>query len=146
MIVVLYVAHGLSLRTSTALLGTMIGLAVTTALGVVGANAARLSGVASEDAFQLSLLLGENGAAALRGLFLCGGVRAGLGVLNDVPITRASAVWELRAAEPDAQRRTLFSRTMRIGHDHVAPTVYTIVFAYMGASLPILLLLQLYGL
>lgn len=146
MIVVLYVAHGLSLRTSTALLGTMIGLAVTTALGVVGANAARLSGVASEDAFQLSLLLGENGASALRGLFLCGVVLAGLGVLNDVTITQASAVWELRAADPDADRRTLFSRAMRIGRDHIASTVYTIVFAYMGASLPILLLVQLYGL
>ena len=146
MVVVLYVAHGLSLRTSTALLGTMLGLAVTTVLGVIGANAARLSGVASEDSYQLSLLLGEHGATALRGLFLCGVVLAGLGVLNDVTITQASAVWELRAADPDADRRTLFSRAMRIGRDHIASTVYTIVFAYMGASLPILLLVQLYGL
>lgn len=146
MTVVLYLAHGFSLRTSTALLGTLVGLGLTTALGVGVASWARLSGVTSEDSYRLAQLLGESGATSLRGLFLCGLVLAGLGVLNDVTITQASAVWELRAASPGASRRELFRGGMRIGQDHIASTVYTIAFAYTGAALPVLLLLELYGL
>ncbi|WP_233571518.1 YibE/F family protein [Cellulomonas triticagri] len=146
MAVVLYLAHGLSLRTSAALLGTLAGLAATTALGVVAAQWARLSGVSSEDSYRLSQLLGESGATSLRGLFLSGLVLAGLGVLNDVTITQASAVWELRAASPGATRRELFRGGMRIGRDHIASTVYTIAFAYTGAALPVLMLLEIYQL
>ncbi|VTR78843.1 YibE/F family protein [Cellulomonas hominis] len=146
MVVVLYLAHGLSLRTSAALLGTLAGLALTAGLGVLGASWAHLSGVTSEDSYRLAQLLGDSGATSLRGLFLCGLVLAGLGVLNDVTITQASAVWELRAASPGASRRELFRGGMRIGRDHIASTVYTIAFAYTGAALPVLLLLEIYQL
>lgn len=146
MVVVLYLAHGFSDRTSTALLGTLVGLGLTAGLGVLGAEAAHLSGVTSEDSYRLAGLLGETGATALRGLFLCGVVLAGLGVLNDVTITQASAVWELRASSPTASVRELFSRGMRIGRDHIASTIYTIAFAYTGAALPVLLLVQVYQL
>lgn len=146
MVVVLYLAHGLSRRTTTALLGTMAGLAVTAALGAVAARAAHLTGVATEDAYRLAQLTGQLDGTALRGLFLCGVVLAGLGVLNDVTITQASAVWELRESDPGADRRSLFRRGMRIGRDHIASTVYTIAFAYAGAALPVLLLLEVYRL
>ncbi len=146
MVVVLYLAHGFSARTSTALLGTLVGLGLTAGLGVLAADAARLSGVTSEDSYRLAGLLGEQGATSLRGLFLCGLVLAGLGVLNDVTITQASAVWELRASAPATSRLDLFRRGMRIGRDHIASTVYTIAFAYTGAALPVLLLVQLYEL
>lgn len=146
MYVVLYLAHGLSRRTSTALLGTMAGLGVTAGLGVIAARAAHITGVTSEDSFRLAGLLGQTDSTALRGIFLCGVVLAGLGVLNDVTITQASAVWELRSADPDATPRELFGRAMRIGRDHIASTVYTIAFAYAGASLPLLLLVEIYQL
>jgi len=146
MFVVLYLAHGFSRRTTTALLGTMAGLGVTAALGVVAARAAHLTGISTEESYRLAMLTGQLDGTALRGLFLAGVVLAGLGVLNDVTITQASAVWELRASDPDAPRGALFSRGMRIGRDHIASTVYTIAFAYAGASLPILLLLQVYRL
>lgn len=146
MTVVLYLAHGVSLRTSTALLGTLAGLALTTGLGVLGAQWARLNGGATEDSYQLAQLLGDTGATSLRGLFLCGLVLAGLGVLNDVTITQASAVWELKTVSPGANRRDLFRGGMRIGRDHIASTVYTIAFAYAGAALPVLMLLQIYQL
>ncbi|RYV50115.1 YibE/F family protein [Pengzhenrongella frigida] len=146
MYVVLYLAHGLSRRTSTALLGTMAGLGVTAGLGVIAASAAHITGVTSEDSFRLASLLGQSDSTALRGIFLCGVVLAGLGVLNDVTITQASAVWELRSADPEATRRDLFTQAMRIGRDHIASTVYTIAFAYAGASLPLLLLVEVYQL
>jgi uncharacterized membrane protein len=63
-----------------------------------------------------------------------------------VTITQSSAVWELRAAGPELSRRELFTSAMRIGRDHIASTIYTIVFAYTGAGLSILLVLFLYDL
>ena len=58
-----------------------------------------------------------------------------------VIITQSSAVWELRAAAPSMTRRELFAAGMRIGRDHIASTIYTIVFAYAGSALAVLLLL-----
>lgn len=144
MTVVGYLTHGLSLRTSTALLGTFVGLALIAGLGALGAWAASLNPVTGEEDYRLAGLLGEHGLATLRGVFLAGVVLAGLGVLNDVTITQVSAVWELRAANPAASWRRLFTGGMRIGRDHVASTIYTIAFAYVGASLPVLLILQMY--
>jgi uncharacterized membrane protein len=70
-------------------------------------------------------------------------VIASLGILNDVTVTQASAVWELRDLDPTAPPRRLFAGAMRIGRDHIASSVYTIVFAYAGAALPVLLLINL---
>jgi len=67
-------------------------------------------------------------------------------VLNDVTITQASAVWELRGAGPELTRRQLFTAATQIGRDHIASTIYTIVFAYTGTALAVLMLIQLYGL
>ncbi len=72
---------------------------------------------------------------------LCAIIIGGLGVLNDVTITQSSAVWELRAAAPEMSRAKIFASAMRIGRDHIASTIYTIVFAYAGAALTVLLLL-----
>ncbi|GCD19827.1 membrane protein [Cellulomonas algicola] len=143
-VAVLYLAHGFSLRTTTALLGTLGGLLMVTVLGVVGARMAHLHPGSTEDTYQLARLLGDDGVRILQGVFLSGVVLAGIGVLNDVTITQASAVFELRASDPTASWRGLFARGMRIGRDHIASTVYTIAFAYAGASLPVLLLLELY--
>lgn len=140
MFVVLYLAHGFTARTTTALLGTIAGLAVTGGLGWWATGAANLTGLTGEDALQLPAYAP---AVDLRGVVLCGLILAGLGVLNDVTITQASAVWELHATRPEASRRELFTSAMRIGRDHIASTVYTIAFAYVGAALPLLLLVSL---
>jgi len=141
MLVVLYLAHGFSARTTTALIGTLFGLGMVTALGAIGQSAARVTGLATEENF---VLQGFDAELDLSGLVLCGIIVAGLGVLNDVTITQASAVWELHQISPDLPARTLFASAMRIGRDHIASTVYTIVFAYAGASLPLLLLFEVY--
>ncbi|MDO8108094.1 YibE/F family protein [Isoptericola sp. b441] len=146
MVVVLYLAHGFSRRTTTALLGTLAGLLVSAGLGTAAAVTTHLTGIATEDGYRLAQLTGQLDGTALRGIVVCGMVLAGLGVLNDVTITQASAVWELHAAAPHADRRTLFGRAMRIGRDHIASTVYTIAFAYAGAALPVLMLLEIYRL
>lgn len=141
MTAVLYLAHGLSTRTTTALMGTVFGLLATTGLAVWASSAASLNGLTDEDAYALSTF---TTGTDLRGIVLCGLVVAGLGILNDVTITQVSAVWEIKALAPRAGFRELFSSGMRVGRDHLASTVYTIAFAYAGAALPTMLLLSLY--
>lgn len=140
MTVVLYLAHGFTLRTSTALVGTLLGLVATAGLAAWASGAAHLTGLTGEDALDLRAYAPD---VSLRAVLLCGIVLAGLGVLNDVTITQASAVWELHAAAPEAGVRRLFASGMRIGRDHIASTIYTIAFAYVGAALPLVLLVSM---
>ncbi len=141
MFVVLYLAHGFSARTTTALLGTLFGLGLSAVLGAVAVAAAHLTGFNDENTVQL---LQFDPTLDFSGLVLAATVVAGLGILNDVTITQASAVWQLQEAAPAAGWRELFRRGMAIGRDHIASTIYTIVFAYAGAALPLLLIFELY--
>ena len=141
MFVVLYLAHGPSVRTSAALAGTLLGIGITGGDRPVRVTGATLSGSADENAAFLGAFAGD---LSFQGLLTCAVVVAGLGVLNDVTITQASAVWELREAGPGLSRRAVFTSAMRIGRDHIASTIYTIVFAYAGSALAVLLLLSLY--
>src|SRR4051812_15641602 len=140
MFVVLYLAHGFSARTTTALVGTLFGLALVTGLGALAVWVSRLTGFSSEETIQLQQY---DPTLNFSGLVIAGVVVAGLGVLNDVTITQASAVWQLNEVDPELPWRQLFSRGMAIGRDHIASTVYTIVFAYAGAALPLLLLFEI---
>lgn len=140
MFVVLYAAHGFSARTSTALVGTLFGLVTAAFLGWGATKWAHLTGVSAEDDYILAAAAPH---LSLTSVVMCGIIVAGLGVLNDVTITQASAVWELADDDPDQKK--LFSKAMRIGRDHIASTVYTIAFATAGASLPVLLLIAIYN-
>jgi uncharacterized membrane protein len=142
MFVVLYLAHGFSARTTTALVGTLFGLTLVAVLGAVAVSAARLTGLTSEETVQLQTF---DPTLDFSGLVLAGVVVAGLGVLNDVTITQASAIWQLHEVDPGMTWRELYSRGMAVGRDHIASTVYTIVFAYAGAALPLLLLFEVYA-
>jgi uncharacterized membrane protein len=138
MFVALYAAHGFSARTTTALVGTLFGLILIALLGYGATRWAHLTGVAAEDDYVLAAAAPD---LRLTSVVICGIIVAGLGVLNDVTITQASAVWEL--ADQGASQRRLFSRAMRIGRDHIASTVYTIAFATAGTSLSVLLLIKI---
>ena len=141
MYVVLYTTHGFSIRTSAALAGTLAGIALTAAIGSWAVGAAHLTGVNDEAG---GILTTFAGGLDFQALLVAAVVISGLGVLNDVTITQASAVWELRGAAPDMTRRAIFVSAMRIGRDHIASTIYTIVFAYAGTALLLLLVVALY--
>ncbi len=136
-LVAIYLAHGLHLSTTVAVLGTFASLALTGILAWVFVEACRFTGLASEEAAFLSISSGE---IDLRGLLLAGIIIGSLGVLDDVTVTQVSAVSELRRANPGWSRRRLYGSALRIGRDHIASTVNTLVLAYAGASLPLLLL------
>jgi uncharacterized membrane protein len=140
MLTTLYLAHGVSARTTTAILGTLVSLLLTGLLAVVFVDAVHLSGIASEEAAFLQISAQQ---INLEGLLLGGIMIGALGVLDDVTVTQASAVWELHAANPAFRFGSLYRSAVRIGRDHIASTVNTLVLAYAGASLPLLILLIL---
>ncbi len=134
--VVLYLAHGVSMRTSSALLGTLVSLFVAGALSALAISTMKLTGLSGDQTMNLQVYQGN---ISISGLLLAGFIIGALGVLNDVTITQASAAFELAAAgEPS--RLATFRAAMRVGRDHIASTVYTLIFAYAGSALPLLLL------
>lgn len=138
MVIALYLAHGVSTRTSTALFGTVLGIVITGILGAWMTSWANLGIAYSEDGY----LLVDTTDLGMTDIIVCAILITGLGVLNDVTITQASAVWELAAAAPEMKPGQLFSRAMRIGRDHIASTVYTITFAYVGSALMTLIIVS----
>jgi uncharacterized membrane protein len=133
----LYLAHGINARTTSAVLGTLASLALTGALALIFVEAARFTGLSSEEATFLQVTADQ---INLQGLLLGGVIIGALGVLDDVTVTQASAVWELHVTNPLLGARSLYSSALRIGRDHIASTVNTLVLAYVGASLPLMIL------
>ncbi|MFD0200586.1 YibE/F family protein [Saccharothrix carnea] len=142
MFVVLYLTHGLSARTSTAVLGTLVSLALIGVLGALFSAFGKLTGL-DQDTANLVSLLGHG--IDTRGLLLAGTIIGALGVLDDVTVTQTSAVWELRRANPSLNFRDLYAAGSRIGRDHLSSVVNTLVMAYAGAALPLLLAFSLSG-
>jgi uncharacterized membrane protein len=128
----LYLAHGFRPLTHVAFAGTALALLVTFGLAALVLALAQFSGFSSEE----SLYLAVAGDVDIRGLLLAGVVLGALGALDDVTVTQASAVWELRPPSRTWGWRDLAQAGLRIGRDHIASTVNTLLLAYAGASMP----------
>ena len=136
-LVTIPLAHGLGAKSMAALLGTAASLLLTAGLAVLFTGLTHLTGLSSEEAIFLQLGQAD---LSLEGLLLAGMVIGALGVLDDVTISQASTVLALRRANPALSFGELFARALQVGRDHVSATVNTLVLAYVGASLPALLL------
>lgn len=139
MIVAIYSSQGFSIRSSVAIVGTLGALAVAGTVGALFTSASHFTGFSDDSTKFLVAIVGD---VDVRGLLLAGLIIGALGVLDDVTVTQTAAVWEIAAANPRATRRSMFASAMRIGRSHVSATVNTLVLAYVGASLPLLLLLS----
>ena len=137
MLATVSLAHGWGPKSLAAMLGTAVSLALVALLALAFTNLTHLTGLSSEEA---TLLLRNGADVSLEGLLLAGIVIAALGVLDDVTVSQASTVLALRAANPTLGYRQLYGRALRVGQDHVSATVNTLVLAYVGASLPVLLI------
>jgi uncharacterized membrane protein len=136
MFAALYLTHGVNVHTSVAVAGTLASLVLTGVLGAVFTASMQLSGLASDDSAALAV---TRDSLDLRGLLLAGIVIGALGVLDDVTVTQAVTVAEMT---PGATSRWgLYRAAIRVGRAHVGSAVNTIVLAYAGASLPLLLLI-----
>lgn len=141
LMVTLYLTYGWNLKTHAAVLGMVIVLLITGALAGIFVSTTRLTGSGDENALFLMQML--NTQLNLRGLLLGGMIIGSLGVLDDLVTTQSSAVFELHHVNPILGFGQLFRSVMRIGQDHVAATVNTLVLAYAGAALPMLLMFSL---
>jgi uncharacterized membrane protein len=130
-------AHGWGAKSLAALLGSVASLILTALLALLFTDLTHLTGLSSEEAIFLQI---GNADVSLQGLLLAGMVIGALGVLDDVTISQASTVLALRRANPALPLRRLFGLALEVGRDHVSATVNTLVLAYVGAALPILLL------
>ncbi|MBI5952112.1 MAG: YibE/F family protein [Chloroflexi bacterium] len=139
--VTLYLTYGWTLKTHAAVLSMIVVLLITGALSALFVVFAKLNGTGDENVMFLMQLMET--PINLRGLLLGGMIIGALGVLDDLVTTQASAVFELHHANPNFGFRALYNSAMRIGQDHVAATVNTLVLAYAGASLPMLLMFSL---
>jgi uncharacterized membrane protein len=139
--VTLYLTYGWNLKTHAAVLSMVLVLLITGTLAALFVTFTKLTGSGDENALFLLQML--NTQINLRGLLLGGMIIGALGVLDDLVTTQASAVFELHHANPSLGFGGLFRSAMRIGQDHVAATVNTLVLAYAGASLPMLLMFTL---
>ncbi len=138
----LYVTHGPNPLTHIAAIGAFGSLALTVGLSYLVLLFADFTGFASEEAFYLSVVPGLD----LSGLLLAGIVLGTIGALDDVTVTQASTVWEVSKANPSLGQGEIFAAGIRVGRDHIASTVNTLLLAYAGAAMPLLILFSLSGL
>ena len=133
-----YLSHGIKKKTHVAVAGTMISLLLS---GLLAANfmlSAHLTGFSSEEAGFLSVMTDDS--LDIRGLLLAGIIISLLGTLDDVAVSQASFVQQLKEVNPKSSFKDLFTRAMKVGQDHISSMVNTLVLVYAGASLPLLLL------
>jgi len=139
LLLAIYFVHGVSWSTTAAMVGTYAAVAVTMALGMGFSDAARLTGLGTEDAI---FLISAAPQVALRGLLLAGLLIGALGALTDITIVQASVVRELAHTDATLGLRQLYQRGMNVGRDHVGSLVNTLVLAYTGSGLSLFLLLH----
>jgi uncharacterized membrane protein len=143
-VLTLSLTEGLRRTTLAASAGTIIALLLTAGIAAVTTMAARFSAAqGSEEIIYLFPLLGDR--LDLGALLLAATILGALGVLDDVTVTQAAAVVALRDADPGSPRTRIFGHALAVGRSHIAATVNTLVLAYLGAGLPLLLLFAIGG-
>lgn len=138
LLLAVYFVHGVNWKTSAALAGTLVAVLLTLGLAWAATGLLNLSGLSSEEAMYAGVFTGVD----LVGLYLAGVVVGTLGALTDVTITQAAVVQALAATDPHMSRSELYRRGMRVGFDHIGSLINTLVLAYVGGALPLLVLLQ----
>jgi uncharacterized membrane protein len=142
MLVMMPLSYGIGAKAMAAWLGTAISLLLAAGLAYAFAHIAHLSGAATDESVYLGA---SQSRLSLQGLLVAGMVIGALGVLVDLTVSQASTVIALRRVNPSLGFGGLFRGALEVGHDHIAATVATLVFAYAGASLPVLLIFSVGG-
>jgi len=133
-----YLSHGLNKKTTVAIAGSVVALIITCILGYIFINLCYLTGLSSEEAGMLSI--SRSGALNMKGLLLAGLVIGALGVLDDITVSQAAIVSELVTTAKLVKMKEIYDSAMNIGKDHITSMVNTLVLAYAGAALPLLLI------
>lgn len=133
-----YLSHGINIKTTMSVIGTLFTLIITGILAGFYTNFSQLTGYSSEEA---TFLQSANPITFnMQGILLAGIIIGLLGILDDITISQAAIVYQLKKTSPKLTFKELYSKGMDIGHDHIASMVNTLVLVYAGAAMPLLLL------
>ena len=136
--VIFLLSHGIGKKTWVAMAGTLIAMLITGALIVIFVNYTKLTGFSSEEAGFIQAMF--PGLINMKNLLIAGMLIATLGLLDDITISQAAIVEELKKANPKLTFGKLYRQAMKVGRDHIASMINTLILVYAGASFPLLLL------
>lgn len=138
MTISVYLSHGFNKKTSIALIGTLISLIITAILASIYTKAARLTGYSTDEATFLIQLIDK--PLNMQGILLASFIISSIGILDDITVSQVSTIVELFKANPALKWPDLFKRSMKVGRDHISSMVNTLVLAYTGSALPLVML------
>jgi len=136
--VTFYLSHGISKKTHVAIAGTFLSLVITSILALIFVKLSKLSGFSSDEA--MFLQLGGENIVNIRNLLLSGIIIGTLGILDDVTISQAAIVYQLKKINSQLSPWEIFEKSMSIGKDHISSMINTLILVYAGASFPLLLM------
>ncbi len=132
--------HGLKVKTYVAILGVIFSVIIVAILAKITINWSGLIGLASEESLYINLYADKQ--INLVQLLLAGIILGAVGVMNDIALTQSSIVDQFKKSHPDANWKEIFKKSMIVGNDHISSVINTLFLAYMGVSLPLILLIQ----
>jgi uncharacterized membrane protein len=138
MTISVFLSHGFNRKTAIAFLGTLISLIITGILSIIYTAAVRLTGYSTDEATFLVQLIDKQ--INMQGVLLASLIIGGIGILDDITVSQVSTILEIFKANPTFNWRELFARSMKVGRDHIASMVNTLVLAYTGSALPLVML------
>lgn len=133
-----YLSHGWNKKTTVAIVGTIISLVITGILASIFVGLAKITGFSSEEASFVQII--HQGSVDIKGLLLAGIIISGIGVFDDITVSQAAIVVQLKETSPKLTLHNLYTKAMSVGHDHIASVVNTLVLVYTGSVLPLLVL------
>ena len=137
----IFFTHGFNRESAVAYAGTMLAVLITSLVALLAVYQTDLTGFVSGES--VSLNFATNGILDFTGLLLGAIIIGVLGVLDDIAITQAAVVTELFQSNRSLSRKEVYTKALRVGREHVSALVNTLVLAYVGASLPLLLYFHL---
>ena len=137
---------GVQKKTVCALLGTIAGMALALIFALLAQGLLRINGLRSADVEPLLQLRQTGTPIGLRGLLAAGVIISALGAVMDVAMSLSSALSEVRSADPTMDRKALFRSGMNIGRDMVGTMTNTLILAFLGSGLVLILYLYSLGL
>ena len=138
LIFIIYLTEGFKTRSHIAVLSIFIGLLITIFLSNLFIGLAHLSGISSEEIFYLIDIGGAN--INFQGLLLAGIIIGALGVLDDVVIAQVTVVEQIYLTNRRQSKKQIFKKAYKIGVSHISSMTNTLFLAYVGVSLPLLVL------
>ena len=136
--------NGYSKKTFCAVCGCVGGVLVSGIAAAVVGSLSPMNGFNMQEAENL-ILYGADQGLKVSGLLVCGVLISALGAVMDVALGIASSVWEMKEQNPDASVGSLFRSGMQIGKDAMGTMANTLILAFAGSSLNMLILVQTYN-